>query len=245
MGRKPRLSFRYRLEGTDTLRVQIYSLTRGYHRYLSLKGLPQGKWRSAAVDMTAARRPDGSGGPLSEGERIDDVQFYADPRARLLIDDIVLYDAAVPGEERPFPRNFHFTGVFGTGRQGKEWPGTFEIVDKKGYFWKAARSVPNEGGAWIRLGLRGERPLGRRTQLFFRYRLSGATALRLRLVHGAGKETREAELKGLKTGRWAQATAEFPAGKRAGRKADEVHFLLPRGAELLVDDVLLYEPGGR
>jgi hypothetical protein len=24
---------------------------------------------------------------------------------------------------------------------------------------------------------------------------------------------------------------------------DEIHYLLPRGAELLVDDVLLYEPG--
>jgi hypothetical protein len=254
MGKKPMLSFRYRLEGTDTLRVQIYSLTKGYHRYLSLKKLPQGRWASAAVDMRAARRPDGSGGPLSEGERIDDVQFYADPRAELLIDDIVLYDAARPGEKRPFPKGVLFTGWFDTGRQGQEWPGDFTLVDN-GYFWKAARSVPNKklGVPWVRLHLRGKRPLGDATRLTFRYRLSGATNLRVRLRNRTTNATHEVELKGLKAGRWAQATADFTArsrrtdgrpGKPArGDRVDEVQFLAPKGAELLLDDVLLYEPG--
>lgn len=66
MGPKTRLSFRYWLKGTDRMRVQLYSLSKGYHRYLSLKGLPQEKWQSGTVDMTAMRRPDGSGGPLAE-----------------------------------------------------------------------------------------------------------------------------------------------------------------------------------
>lgn len=135
MGKNPRLSFRYWLKGTDTLRVQIYSLSKGYHRYLSVTKLPQEKWGEGTVDMTAARRPDGTGGPLSEDERIDDIQFYVDPRAELLIDDIVLYDAAPAEEKRPFPKNLHFTGWFDSGKQGKEWPGTFDIVQKKGYFW--------------------------------------------------------------------------------------------------------------
>jgi hypothetical protein len=250
MGKAPRLSFRYKLHGTDTLRVQIYSLTKGYHRYLSLTGLPQDRWESAAVDMTAVRRPDGSGGPLSEDERIDDVQFYVDPRADLLIDDMVLYDAAVGGEKRTFPKTIQYTGWFDTGKQGKEWPGTFEIVDKAGSFWKAARSVEGPDGApWLRLHLRGERPLGEAAELFFRYRLSGAETLRVRLVNASAKQTYTVELKGLKTGAWAEATADFTGaaeGKpRRGGTADEVHFLLPKGAELFVDDVLLYEPGGK
>jgi hypothetical protein len=119
MGKNPRLSFRYWLKGTETLRVQIYSLTNGYHRFLSLTGLPQETWGTAAVDMTEVRRPDGSGGPLSENERIDDVQFYADPRAELIVDDLVLYDAAVADEKRPFPKNFGFTGWFDTGKQAR------------------------------------------------------------------------------------------------------------------------------
>jgi inosine-uridine nucleoside N-ribohydrolase len=248
MGKNPRLSFRYWLKGTDTLRVQIYSLTNGYHRCLTLTKLPQEKWESATVDMTAVRRPDGSGGPLSENERIDDVQFYVDPRAELLIDDMVLYDEAVPGEKRPFPKSIQFTGWFDTGKQGKEWPGTFEIVDKAGSFWKAAKSVENpDGGApWIRLHLRGERPLGEATQLCFRYKLTGADAMSVRLVNRTARDTHTVELKKLTKGEWAEATVDFTGdGKpRRGDHVDEIHFLLPRGAELLIDDVLLYEPGG-
>ncbi len=245
MGKNPRLSFRFWLKGTDTLRVQIYSLTKGYHRCLSLLGLPQEKWQEATVDMTQVRRPDGSGGPLSENERIDDVQFYVDPRAELVIDDMVLYDAAVPGEKRPFPKGIHFTGIFDTGQRGREWPGTFTIVDK-GFFGKAAKSVnnPETGTPWIRLHLRGERKLGERTQVFFRYRLSGADAVGVRLVHRTAKDTRVVELKGLKTGDWAEAIADFTGDARPrGGRVEELHFLLPRGAELLVDDLLLYEPG--
>jgi purine nucleosidase len=246
MGKNPRLSFRYRLHGTDTLRVQIYSLTKGYHRYLSLTKLPQDKWESATVDMTKVRRPDGSGGPLSEDERIDDVQFYVDPRADLLIDDMVLYDAAAPGEKRPFPKKFLYTGWFDTGKQGKEWPGTFEIVDRQGSFWKAAKSVdnPDLGGPSIRLHLRGERPCGEATRLSFRYRLTGAETMRVALVNTTKKTTQTVGLAKLKTGEWAEATADFGGEKfRAGERVDEIHFVLPKGAGLLVDDVLLYEPG--
>jgi inosine-uridine nucleoside N-ribohydrolase len=256
MGKHTRLSFRYWLKGTDTLRVQIYSLTNGYHRYLSLKGLPQGQWESGTVDMTAARRPDGSGGPLSENERIDDIQFYTAPSAELLIDDIVLYDASLPGEKRPFPRRILFTGWFDTGRQGQEWPGTFEIVSKKPPLtWKAAKSVPDpkRDAAWIRLHPRGERPLGEVTHLRFRYLLTGADTMRVLLVNRSVKDTHVIELKKLEMGQWAETVLDFTADSRRGDgsagkpgkgdRVDEIQFLLPKGAELLVDDVLLYEPG--
>jgi hypothetical protein len=199
------------------------------------------------VDLTQARRPDGSGGPLSEDERIDDVQFYADPRAELLIDDLVLYDAAAPDEKRPFPKRILYTGWFDTGKQGKEWPGTFEIADKEGYFWKAAKSVENAEtkAPWISLHLRGERPLGEKTQLFFRYKLSGAESMQVVLVNRTAKDKHVVDLKKLTTGKWAEATAEFPAEAKRGDRVDEIQFLLPKGAELLLDDVLLYEPGAK
>jgi hypothetical protein len=117
MGKHTRLAFRCWLKGTDTVRVQVFSLTRGYHRHLVVADLPQGSWQDITVDLTQARRPDGSGGPLTENERIDDIQFYADAAADLLIDDIVLYDAAPPGEKQPFPKNLYFTGWFDTARR--------------------------------------------------------------------------------------------------------------------------------
>ena len=256
MGSRTRLSFRYKLQGTDRLKVQIYSLTNGYHRHAWLTGLPRDKWQAATVDMTAARRPDGSGGPLSADERIDDIQFYIDPRSELLIDDIVLYDEAAAGEKRPFPRRPIFTGWFDTGKQGQEWPGDFEIVlHEKPLTWDAARSVKNRqtGRPWIRVSMRGPRPLGRRTQLRFRYRVKGARAMEVVLVSSKSNRRWTATAENLVEGKWTETTLSFdtapPADKDTPPRpldpvpvADEIHFLLPAGAELWADDLLLLEP---
>ncbi len=246
MGKNTRLSFRYKLHGTDTLRVQLYSLTNGYHRYLSVGGLVQDQWTAATVDMTQMRRPDGSGGALGEDERIDDIQFYIDPRAELLIDDIVLYDAGSKEEKRPFPKRFLFTAWFDTGKQGKEWPGDFEIVPhEKPRTWKAAKSVLNtdKGEPWIRLSLRGDRRLDATTELFFRYRLTGAESMRVELVHTGSKLELKRELKNLKKDEWAETTLSFDSpDKTKELHVNEIRLWLPKGVGLWIDDVLLYLP---
>lgn len=241
MGGRTRLKFRYKLTGTDTLRVQLYSLTNGYHRYLSVAGVEQGVWREAAVDMTHMRRPDGSGGPLSRDERIDDIQFYVDPRAELLIDDVVLYEAADAGEATPFPKRLLFTGLFDTGQQGKHWPGTFAIVNHDPpRTWKAAKSVPGPGGRpQLVVGLRGPRRRDAATELTFQYRFTGRGDVGVSLTRG-GKPVATARLKPT-PGTWAEATIRFTPPARA--EADAIEFVLPAGSELLIDDVLLYTPG--
>jgi len=246
MGKKPHLSFRYYLKGTDVLRVQIYSLTNGYHRCLTLKGLEQGKWLEGNVDMRGARKPDGAGGPLSENERIDDIQFYCDPRAEMLIDNIILYDAAVENEKRPFPERIVFTAGFDTGKQGKEWPGTFEIAQKEGYFWHAAKSVPNpqsKAEAIIRVDMRGWRL--RANHLFFRYKLEGTDKMTVTLDPADFSVVAGIELKGLKKGEWAEATVNFAKGPipLTSERARDIIFTIPADARLWVDDLLLYTPG--
>ena len=244
MGANTRLSFRYWLQGTKTLSVQIYSLTKNYHRFLTLTNLPQGSWQSATVDMTQARRPDGSGGPLAEDERIDDIQFYIAPKAELLIDDIVLYDAAPDGETRSFPARFAFTGWFDTGKQGVEWPGDFEIVKHDAPLtWKAAKTVVNAqtGQPWIRVHLRGARPLSMVNRLRFRYRLAGGDHVIITLANAKTGRQWNAPAQGPTAGAWAEATVDFPSGEDDAF-ADELRFLAPKYAELLVDDVLLFEP---
>ena len=245
MGKKTQLSFRYYLKGTDTLRVQLYSLTNGYHRCLMLKGLEQGKWLEGNVDMTQMRKPDGTGGPLAENERIDDIQFYADPRAELLIDDIVLYDAAVDGEKRPFPKRFLFTAWFDSGKQGKEWPGVFEIAPKMGYFWNAAKAVPHPEDkklAWIKLDLRGERPIGDATSLSFRYKLAGADEMQVTMGSAKNKAWITIGRDKLPKAAWSIMTLDF-SGLPKGGSVREIEFAVPAAAQLLIDDVLLYEPG--
>lgn len=251
MGKNTRLSFRYLLQGTDTIRVQLYSLSNGYHRYLSIAGLPQGRWQSATVDMTRMRRPDGSGGPLSEDERIDDIQFYVDPQAEILIDDVVLYDAAPANESRPFPKRIVFTGWFDTGKQGKEWPGDFEIVEHESpRTWDAAKSVkdPKTGQTWIRVYFRGRRPLGDLTRACFDYRLTSKTpGLKMVLLDSKSGRSLEANLIDLATGTWAKTFVDFKPGTKEKSAplthADELRFYAPPGSELLLDDLLVYEPG--
>lgn len=245
MGPNTRLAFRYKITGTDRLRVQLYSLSNGYHRYLSLAGLPTGRWESAAVDMTQMRRPDGTGGPLAADERIDDIQFYIDPRGELLIDDIVLYDAAASDERRPFPHRIVFTGWFDTGKQGQEWPGDFEIVPhEKPLQWKYAKSVVNilTNTPWVRVKLRGDRWLDDVTELRFRYRLTGAAGLRVELGHRKSGWSAAHDLPDVRQGEWTTATLRFDTVGMKPVTADEVRFLVPAGGELGVDDVLLYTP---
>lgn len=251
MGKNTRLSFRYKIMGTDKMKVALYSLTNGFHRYLGLEGLEQNKWLHGTVDMTQMRRPDGSGGSLAENERIDDIQFYIDPRAELLIDDVILYDAAVEGEKRPFPKRILYTGWFDTGKQGKEWPGEFEIVDheQKGT-WKYAKAVTDKDRkAWIRLSTRGERAWNSPMEMSFRYRLTGADSLEVGIGFdrdGTKHQQWPEDLKNSKKGEWQQVTVAFSApGIPQGlpEVVSEIYFRAPKGAELHIDDVLLYVPG--
>jgi len=257
MGKNTRLSFRYKLKGTDTLRVQIYSLSNGYHRHLTLTGLKQGDWQAATVDMAQARRPDGTGGALSEDERIDDIQFYIDKAADLWIDDIVLYDAAAEGEKRPFPKRIIYTGWFDTGKQGEgtEWPGKFEIVKhEKPLTWKAARSVIDErtGRPQIIVDLRGERPMGVKNKLRFRYHLKGADMMMVSLFSATTNAIANQTARGLKTGEWVELELDFKGSgnkPESGTSVSEIRFAplsspaTIKDAVLMVDDVLLFEPG--
>ena len=249
MGERTRLKFRYRLHGTDQLRVQIYSLANGYHRYLSLAGLKPDEWQTATVDMTAARRPDGSGGPLSKDERIDDIQFYVDPRAEVLIDDVVLYEAAAASEKRRFPQRILFTGWFDTGKQGVEWPGTFETVPHAApRTWKCAKSVRQEDQLpQLVVSLRGERRLAETLTLEFDYQVTGKLAsLPVTFVRdGQNLESSIQHVKDVRPGEWrhAQLTWNFNAEDlKRHPTVDAIRFTLPADATLWIDDLLLYEP---
>jgi inosine-uridine nucleoside N-ribohydrolase len=242
MGPATRLSFTYKLTGTDTLRIQLYSLTKGFHRYLSVTGLTEGKWKDACADLTLMRRPDGTGGPLAADERIDDIQFYVDPRAELLIDDIVLFDVGAPDEKRPFPKRVLFTGWFDTGKHGVEWPGDFQIVDHdKPRAWKAARSVPGpDGNDWLRIGLRGPRRLGGHTLLTFKYHVTGMDSVRVELWDGKVRRSRRDVWEPERADAWSEVTLKLDP---VGTTADEIRFVLPKGVKLTIDDLLLYDPG--
>lgn len=245
LGAHPRLNFRYWIAGDDRLHVQIFSLTREINRELMLTNLAQRRWEPVSVDVTDLRSSAGNGGSFAEGERIDDLQFYVNSKADLLIDDIVLFEAAPETEKQPFPKRIIFTAWFDTGKQGAEWPGSnFEIVSlEKPLTGKAAKSVLASGGEkpWIRLQMRGFRRLSDVNHLRFRYRLKGTKKMTVVLANSQGGRIRT-ELSDLQEGSWQEATAIFKEDPEMPF-ADEILFRVAADVELMVDDVLLFEPG--
>jgi hypothetical protein len=190
-----------------------------------------------------ARRPDGSGGSLARDERIDDIQFYIDPAGELLIDDLILYEAAPGGEPRIMPSRPIFTGWLDTGKQGVEWPGEFQIVlHEKPWKWDAAKSVSlGKGGAQhLRVNMRGKRIMSPKTELSFRYKLTGRDGpLRISVSKEAGIPLRSKELKAPRFGAWAEANIQFEFAMPT--TAANLEFTPASGAVLLVDDLLLFE----
>ncbi len=247
VGARSRIGFRYHLHGTDRIRVQLYSLSRGFHRSVTLTGLKQGAWQWATADMTEARRPDGSGGPRAKDERIDDIQFYVQPDAELLIDDVVLYDEAPKTERRPFPKRFIFTGWFDTGKQGAEWPGDFDIVlHDKPRNWDYARSVANEKtqAPWIRVHLRGRRPLAKDVRTQFQYWLKDSSKLTVQLYDSKTGHSWTKVVDDLAHDQWTWTELHYDlqGTSKENRYCDEIRFHIDQGGELRIDDLLIYVP---
>ena len=87
------------------------------------------------------------------------------------------------------------------------------------------------------------RPLAAQMRLRYKYRLRAAAnaAVEIAVVDQATGKSRRALLKNLVVNEWAQAAADLDG--KGPQFADEIHILLPVGAQMFVDDLLLYEPG--
>jgi hypothetical protein len=98
VGAQTRLRFRYHLTGASAMTVQVFDATDQDNRHVHLKALKQGAWAWATVDFTAdGRRNDGGKTPFAAGHKVDDLFFFVTPdgadEVRLLVDEVVLYDA--------------------------------------------------------------------------------------------------------------------------------------------------------
>ncbi len=98
VGAHTKLRFRYHLQGAAAMTVQIFDLTAGDNRHIRLRDLRQKEWTTIYLDFTRdSKRNDGSIGPFTAGNRVDDLFFFLDgeegARADLLIDEVVLFDA--------------------------------------------------------------------------------------------------------------------------------------------------------
>lgn len=251
VGPNPRLTFRYKLNGTDQIRIQIHSLSQRIHRSLTLNQLPEMGWHRATVDLSQMKLPDGSGEVISADELIGYIQFYIDPQAELLIDEVILHEAMNPDELRPFPQSVIFAGGFDTGEYGTELSGEFELVPHnqpgKGRFLKCVVD-PESGQTNLRIGLRGHRRLGPNSEISFRYLQTTSQPIEVRLSGPNSKLVRSGRVYCSVQGEWTTVTvrlesdAATPVADPLPEWGDQLEFRLHPGTELSIDDLLLFVP---
>jgi hypothetical protein len=122
MGEENFLYLRYHLRGGSEATFQHFSLSTNDNNHIRVEGLTEGKWSEVTLSFSRdARRNDGTPGvPFAKGKRMDDFKvFVGKPgdgkphdlviddifffphgeRADLLLDEVVLFDAAPPGGE--------------------------------------------------------------------------------------------------------------------------------------------------
>jgi hypothetical protein len=95
VGAATRLTFRYRLSGTDSLQVHLVNQTLRDHHLVDLKGLPKDEWAEATVDFgTSYRQSNGQSGKPRPGDRVDEIWFVLPDGGRLWLEDLLLYEPA-------------------------------------------------------------------------------------------------------------------------------------------------------
>jgi lysophospholipase L1-like esterase len=99
VGAHTKLRFRYHLTGASALTVQVFDATDEDNRHVHLRDLKSGTWQTVYVDFTKdGKRNDGKDTPFAAGHKVDDLFFFVEPAGtgptQLLIDEVVLYDAA-------------------------------------------------------------------------------------------------------------------------------------------------------
>jgi hypothetical protein len=102
VGARTKLRFRYHLTGASAMTVQLFDATVQDNRHIKLQNLKQGEWTTRYVDFGRdSQRNDGTrNSPFAAGHLVDDLFFFlpgdGGGRARLFVDEVVLFDAGPP-----------------------------------------------------------------------------------------------------------------------------------------------------
>jgi hypothetical protein len=269
MGKVNSLYCRYFLRGATEATFQHFSLSSNDNNHIRVSGLTEGKWSEVTLNFSRdGRRNDGTPGvPFKNGERMDDLKVFVGKPGdgkdyELLLDDVIFFadDPDLPPDPEPFPNRVIYVAGFDTGISPKDrpkyFPGEFEVLTRglpANSYWGAAKAVPQKDGKgkWIRLQIEPPKPVGERTKLRFRYHLTGTSSMTVQVFDCADQDNRHIRLTDLKQGEWTFIHLDFARdGRRndgrqtpfaAGHKVDDLFFFIDPAADLLIDEVVLYD----
>ena len=266
MGGNNQVYFRYFIKGTSSLTLQLFSLDSNGIRQVRLTGLVQGKWSEATADFTQA-----GGEPVSPGERMSDLVLIAAPESgagqcELVVDDVILFSndgTGAPIAEEPFPRRVISVWGFNPVEEYHPWTHTdYQILHRGDHLendWGVCRALLKEGGKLKRIRLIIDPPqeVGESTRIRFRYYVKGAARVQAMIFDLTDRDNRHIVLEAPVQESWQTVTLDFTAhgiknnGNQkpfeSGSLVDDIFFLAwpvqGEEAELLVDDLVLYDAG--
>jgi len=268
MGRANHIYFRYFLEGASSITIQLFNRERNFSHRARLRGLSEGEWSEATADLSGV--PAGAGGPIRRGERMDGLVMEVEPAqggadCELVVDDVIFFSDDSQGESPitgPFPGRVICLWAFDVLDYYHPWTHRNYRVLRKGEMlrndWGVAQALPRENrpAKRIRLIIDPPQQVGAGTRLRFRYYLKGASSFQAQIFDLTDRDNRHIVLDNIEEGLWQWADLDFTAegikndGKqtpfRAGNLVDDIFFFPLNGgedAELLIDEVVLYDAG--
>jgi hypothetical protein len=257
MGKVNSMYCRYFLKGATEALFQHFSLTSGDNNHVRVSGLTEGAWSELTINFSRhGKRNNGAPGvPFKDGERMDDLKVFVgkpnDGREyELLLDDVIFFadDPALPPEPEPFPNRVMFVAAFDTGLAAKVrdkfYPGQLEFAGSRsgapeGSYWGVAKAVAASGGKkHVQLKLDPPRPAGAKTKVRFRYHLTGASVMTVRVTAG---EVSSVRLSDLKPGAWTFQYVDLPVP--VGQPLADLTFEVDGNPEFFLDEVVLFDAG--
>ncbi|OGG05246.1 MAG: hypothetical protein A3F83_13800 [Candidatus Glassbacteria bacterium RIFCSPLOWO2_12_FULL_58_11] len=273
MGASNRVYFRYFLRGTDALTVRLFNLDQNLSHSLKVSGLVQGSWSEATADFSAAEPDSAESGPIREGERMGGLTIMAETLggqsgAELIVDDVICFsEKAGEGnsDNEPFPRRVILVRGFDPLEYYHPWTHTDYQVIQQGLKlendWGVARGLesPGENLKRIRLIVDPPQAVGENTRLRFRGYCRQTARVQAMIFDLTDSDNRHIVLGDLAPGLWQTVTLNFTRegvkndGNQtefsAGHRVDDLFFLVwpEKGgeAEMLIDDLVLYDAGER
>ena len=268
MGRANSIYFEYFLKGTGSISLQLFNQDKNLCHQARLTGLAEGEWSEATVDLS--RVPSGPNGRIVEGERMDDLIMFVEPAQKggtceLMVDDIICFSdngkEETPSGE-PFPRRVICLWSFDVVDNYHPWTHRNYWVLRKGEMpendWGVAQALPQENktGKRIRLIIDPPQQVGSTTKLRFRYFLKGTSSFQVQIFDLTDRDNRHIVIEGVEQGIWQWANLDFTKNGikndgnqtpfKVGNLVDDI-FFFPLGAgedaELLIDEVVLYDAG--
>jgi len=269
LGKSGKIYFKYYLSGATSLKIELSVRDGERTGGMVITGLTADHWSEAAIDLGLLAGSDNA--PVSfAGEKLNYLSFLAeredkDRPLRFIIDDIIVFEEekGIAEPSLKFPERVILLENFDNEEQHSLWFDSYRIErvsTENEPFRGAGKAVADKNGPGrrIRVSIDPPQHVGAVTRLSFRLYLKETSSLQVQIFDLTDMDNRHLVLKNLPQDKWQTINLNLTADAvrndgtvtafASGHLVDDIFFFIPgpvKGAEFLIDDLVLYDEGSR